>query len=140
MVESLRPWITAPPEWVDRLAGVLVDNACRYAAAPGGAHAARPAVRITAGCQGSRVSLTVEDTGPGIPEDERSRLFDRFYRATAEGGGTGLGLAIADAVARSTGGRWRVDDSPLGGARMQVTWHRSAHHTGPLWRVTVPPG
>jgi signal transduction histidine kinase len=133
-------WITAPPEWVDRLAGVLVDNACRYAAAAGRAHAARPAVRITAGCQGSRVSLTVEDTGPGIPEDERSRLFDRFYRATAEGGGTGLGLAIADAVARSTGGRWRVDDSPLGGARMQVTWHRSAHHTGPLWRVTVPPG
>ena len=136
-------WITAPPEWVDRLAGVLVDNACRYAtaaAAADGAHAATPAVRITAGCQGSRVSLTVEDTGPGIPEDERSRLFDRFYRATAEGGGTGLGLAIADAVARSTGGRWRVDDSPLGGARMQVTWHRSAHHTGPLWRVTVPPG
>ncbi len=136
-------WITAPPEWVDRLAGVLVDNACRYAAGAGaadGAHAARPAVRITAGGQGSRVSLTVEDTGPGIPEDERSRLFDRFYRATAEGGGTGLGLAIADAVVRSTGGRWRVDDSPLGGARMQVTWHRSAHHTGPHRRVTVPPG
>jgi two-component system, OmpR family, sensor histidine kinase CiaH len=114
--------ITAPPEWIDRLTGVLVDNACRYATAGGGHRA--PTVRIVVGCQGSRVSLTVEDSGPGIPEEERARLFGRFCRATDEGGGSGLGLAIADAVVQSTGGKWRVDDSPLGGARMQVTWHR----------------
>ncbi|HEY2577709.1 MAG TPA: HAMP domain-containing sensor histidine kinase [Streptosporangiaceae bacterium] len=116
--------ITAPPEWIDRLTGVLVDNACRYAAADD-AGPRSPTVRIVVGCQGSKVSLTVEDSGPGIPEEERARLFGRFYRVTAEDGGSGLGLAIADAVVRSTGGRWRVDDSPLGGARMQVTWHRS---------------
>jgi two-component system sensor histidine kinase CiaH len=112
--------ISAPPEWIDRLTGVLVDNACRYA----GAGSRSPAVRIVVGCQGSKVSLTVEDSGPGIPEGERVRLFSRFYRAGGGDGGSGLGLAIADAVVRSTGGRWRVDDSPLGGARMQVTWHR----------------
>jgi signal transduction histidine kinase len=159
---ELQAWITAPPEWVDRLTGVLVDNACRYAAAPAGPDGAAssgpdgaassgpdgaapagpdaaPAVRIVVGGQGSRVSLTVEDSGPGIPENERARLFDRFYRATtADGSGSGLGLAIADAVVRSTGGKWRVDDSPLGGARMQVTWHRSVHRPGPHWRVGVP--
>jgi signal transduction histidine kinase len=130
-------WITAPPEWVDRLTGVLTDNACRYAAAAG---RPGPAVRIVVASQGSRVSLTVEDSGPGIPGNERARLFDRFYRAAADGGGSGLGLAIADAVVRSTGGRWRVDDSPLGGASMQVSWNRSAHRPRNRrhWRAAVP--
>jgi signal transduction histidine kinase len=126
-------WITAPPEWVDRLAGVLVDNACRYAGTgPDGGGRASPAVRIVTSCRGSRVSLTVEDNGPGIPADKRAHLFDRFYRATGQEGGSGLGLAIADAVVQATGGKWRVDDSPLGGTRMQVTWHRARHrqHAG----------
>ena len=73
-------WINAPPEWVDRLTGVLVDNACRHAAAAG---RPAPAVRIVVASAGNRVSLTVEDSGPGIPDDERARLFDRFYRAGA---------------------------------------------------------
>jgi len=121
-------WITAPPEWVDRLTGVLVDNACRYATTAG---RPAPAVRIVVASQGSRVSLTVEDSGPGIPDDKRARLFDRFYRAGASGdGGSGLGLAIADAVVRSTGGKWRVGDSPLGGASMQVTWNRVTQRAG----------
>ncbi len=90
--------------------------------------------------QGNRVSLAVEDSGPGIPEDERARLFDRFYRAgAADGGGSGLGLAIADAVVRSTGGKWRVGDSPLGGASMQVTWNRVTPRAGHRrhWRVSA---
>jgi signal transduction histidine kinase len=109
-------WIIAPPEWVDRLTGVLVDNACRYAGRGG-------TVRIVVMARGARVSLTVEDSGPGIPADERLRLFDRFHRATDQGTGAGLGLAIADSVVRSTGGRWRIGDSPLGGARFEVSWH-----------------
>jgi signal transduction histidine kinase len=108
--------ISAPPEWVDRLAGVLVDNACRYAG-PGG-H-----VRIRVLAQGSRVSLIVEDSGPGIPAADRSRLFDRFYRATDHGSGAGLGLAIGDSIVRATGGRWQIGDSELGGALMAVSWH-----------------
>jgi signal transduction histidine kinase len=113
-----QPWINAPPEWVDKLAAVLVDNACRYAGRDG-------EVRISVATQGNRVSLTVEDDGPGIDPAERLRLFDRFRRATDEGNGAGLGLAIGDAVVRATGGEWRVGNSVLGGARMEVRWHRS---------------
>ena len=110
--------ISAPPEWIDRLAGVLVDNACRYAGPDG-------TVRIEVRAQGSRASLTVEDSGPGIPEAERPLLFDRFHRATEHGSGAGLGLAIGDSIVRSTGGRWQVGDSPLGGALMSVSWRHA---------------
>ncbi len=113
--------ISAPPEWIDRLAGVLMDNACRYAG-PGGQ------VRIGVRAHGSRVSLTVEDSGPGIGEADRPRLFDRFHRAVDEGPGAGLGLAIGDSIVRSTGGRWQVGDSPLGGALMTVSWRRAQPH------------
>jgi signal transduction histidine kinase len=110
--------ISAPPEWIDRLAGVLVDNACRYAGPDG-------TVRIEVRAQGSRVSLTVEDSGPGIGEAERPLLFDRFHRTTEHGSGAGLGLAIGDSIVRSTGGRWHVGDSPLGGALMSVSWRHA---------------
>jgi signal transduction histidine kinase len=110
--------ISAPPEWIDRLAGVLMDNACRYAG-PGGQ------VRIGVEAHGNRVSLTVEDSGPGIPAGERPHLFDRFHRSAQHSSGAGLGLAIADSIVRSTGGRWHVGDSPLGGALMSVSWRHS---------------
>jgi signal transduction histidine kinase len=112
------PWINAPPEWIDRLTAVLVDNACRYAAAGG-------TVQIAVAVAGSRVSLSVDDSGPGIPPEERPNLFDRFHRATDEGNGAGLGLAIADSVVRATGGEWRVGHADLGGAHMEVCWRRS---------------
>ena len=114
-----RPWVNAPAEWVDRLAGVLVDNACRYSP-PGGR------VLVVVEARGAKVSLRVEDSGPGIAVEERPRLFDRFHRATDVPGGTGLGLAIADSIVRSTDGLWRIGDSTLGGALMEVTWHRPA--------------
>jgi len=113
-----QPWINAPPEWVDRLTAVLVDNACRYAGDGG-------VVVLTVSAQGNRVSLAVEDDGPGIAAEERAALFDRFHRATDEGNGAGLGLAIGDAVVRATGGEWHVGAAALGGARMEVRWHRS---------------
>jgi signal transduction histidine kinase len=126
--------LTGPPDWIDRLTGVLVDNACRYAGSGGRVH-------IVVGASGNRVSLSVEDSGPGIPAEERPRLFDRFHRITDDGSGTGLGLAIADSIVRSTGGRWRVGDSPLGGAHMEVSWHRAYSRTGEsASRIGAPGG
>ena len=122
--------ISAPPEWIDRLAGVLVDNACRHAGPDG-------QVRIQVRAQGNRVSLTVEDSGPGIPEADRPRLFDRFHRATEHGSGAGLGLAIGDSIVRSTGGRWHIGDSPLGGALMSVSWRHSQPHRTATPRLTA---
>lgn len=107
--------VTAPPDWLDRLLGVLLDNACKYS--PDGG-----SVAVSVQTDGGRTTLTVDDAGPGIPEDQRERIFDRFHRATDGGSGAGLGLAIADEVVRATGGKWRLETSPLGGARMAVSW------------------
>ncbi|HKT84012.1 MAG TPA: HAMP domain-containing sensor histidine kinase [Solirubrobacterales bacterium] len=110
--------IEAPAEWIDRLLGVLLDNACRYAPTE-----ARIRVRVEE--DGSRARVAVDDSGPGIPVAERTRIFDRFHRAGGEPGGAGLGLAIADAVVRATGGRWEVGESMLGGASMGVHWPKA---------------
>jgi signal transduction histidine kinase len=112
--------ILAPAEWVDRLLGILIDNACRYAA--DGGH-----VTASAGvaAPGRRAFVAVEDDGPGIPESERGRVFDRFYRLDERAGGHGLGLAIADSIVQSTGGRWNIGASAAGGARMEVSWPRA---------------
>ena len=109
--------VNAPPEWLDRLLGVLLDNACKYAPEGG-------SVEVTVSSDTHRVLLRVDDSGPGIPVAERAHIFDRFHRATERSGGAGLGLAIADAVVRATGGRWDIGDSPAGGASLAVSWPR----------------
>lgn len=107
--------VTGPPEWLDRLLGVLLDNACKYAGDGGSVH-------VSVAREGDRVRLTVDDSGPGIAAEERARIFDRFHRATDSTSGAGLGLAIGDAIVRATGGRWRIGASPAGGASMSVSW------------------
>ena len=91
---------------------------------------------VTVADDGGRVRLTVDDSGPGIPEEERARIFDRFHRATESTSGAGLGLAIADAIVRTNGGRWRVAASPAGGASLSVAWKRETFPD----RVTDPTG
>jgi signal transduction histidine kinase len=74
--------------------------------------------------EGPAVDVRVEDTGPGIPADEREAVFERYYRggdARTRGEGTGLGLAIARAVARAHGGDIIVEGAPGGGAAFVVT-------------------
>ena len=114
--------IAASPELVDRLIGVLVDNACKYS--PEGGR-----VDVSVATDGGRSAVSVDDSGPGIPPDERDRIFDRFHRAGSTSGdasGAGLGLAIGDAIVRATGGRWSVGVSPAGGARFTVSWPRAS--------------
>jgi signal transduction histidine kinase len=122
--------IHADEEGIDRLVTVLVDNACKHAG-PGGA------VEVATGTSGGRVTLTVDDSGPGIPDEHRDLVFDRFHRADRGPGGTGLGLAIADAVVRATDGTWSVSTSPLGGARFGVAWRQAPR--GPAPQATPQP-
>jgi signal transduction histidine kinase len=73
---------------------------------------------------GNHVAIIVEDDGPGIPESDRQRVFERFVRLdearARDVGGSGLGLAIVREVVAGHGGSVVLDDSPLGGARFTV--------------------
>jgi signal transduction histidine kinase len=107
--------VDAPADWIDRLIGVLLDNACRYTPADG-------TVSISARQERDHVRLTVTDTGPGIPVERRARIFERFRRGTSEGDGAGLGLAIGNAIVEATKGRWQITDAPGGGTSVGVVW------------------
>ena len=78
---------------------------------------------------GSRATVTVDDSGPGIPEEDASASSTAStapWRPPRRPAGAGLGLAIGDAIVRATGGRWTVGRSPAGGARVAVTWARAS--------------
>jgi two-component system, OmpR family, sensor kinase len=85
-----------------------------------------------------RIRFVVEDDGPGIPPDQRERIFDRFHRTDAArdraSGGTGLGLAIVDAIAKAHGGQVSASQSDAGGARIDLELPRFT--TGPPRRST----
>ena len=77
---------------------------------------------ISAEAHGSRLTIRVDDDGPGITPGERERVFDRFHRGgdmarDRHSGGSGLGLAIARSIVELHGGRIWIERSPLGGAR-----------------------
>lgn len=94
----------------------LLENAVKYTP-PGGQ------VDVSFDVQQGQPVLTVEDSGPGIAPENRTRVFDRFFRAsdTAQEAGSGLGLAIARAIADRHGARLVLDDSQrLGGLKVEV--------------------
>jgi two-component system OmpR family sensor kinase/two-component system sensor histidine kinase QseC len=94
----------------------LVDNAVRYT--PEGGR-----VQIDLRDDAGKPTLTVDDSGPGIPLDDRARVFDRFYRgAGREEGGSGLGLAIARGIAEQHRARVELSEAPLGGLRARVVF------------------
>lgn len=106
----------------DRLAQALrnlVVNAVEHTAHDDGLVRLRVVPRA-----GGRVAFVVEDDGPGIPADQRERVFDRFHRTDAArdraSGGTGLGLAIVRAIADAHDGRVAAGSSPEGGARIEL--------------------
>lgn len=97
----------------------LLDNATKYTSAGGHISAM---VRTS---KPNRVIIEINDTGPGIPEDYRDKIFERFYRVdpgrSSETGGAGLGLSIARWAAEASGGRLEFEPRIGGGSTFRIT-------------------
>jgi two-component system sensor histidine kinase TctE len=117
------------PVLVSELVRNLIDNALKYTPCGGVV-----TVRLIASPVAADLTLHVEDSGPGIPQAERERVFQPFYRTLGTGvDGTGLGLAIVREIVQRHGGRIVIEDPPArpreddeperpaGGARFTVT-------------------
>ncbi len=106
-----------PPKLHDALRN-LVANAITYAPE-------QSTIRIDATRHGERVTIAIADEGPGIPEDDLSRVFERFYRVdksrARDPGGTGLGLAIVKHLVELHGGTVRAENGAERGARFTIT-------------------
>ena len=107
--------VTGQAQALHTLARNLVDNAIRYTPAGG-------RVTLEVRTEGDRAVLEVRDTGPGIPAEERERVFDRFYRLPGTGTqGSGLGLAIVKQIADAHRAEISLGDAELGkGLRVTV--------------------
>jgi len=84
-------------------------------------------VTIEGDIVGRDLRLSVSDAGPGVPEDDRERIFDKYQRLNDTTPGVGLGLAIARAAVEAQGGRLWVEDRPQGGARFLLVIPHAVH-------------
>ena len=102
-------WATGDPGSIARIVRILLDNALRYSPFD------RP-ISIRLQNRGPLVEVRVEDEGPGVPEEEREVIFERFRRGRATGGegGFGLGLAIGRGLALRMGGELSLEPSERG--------------------------
>jgi two-component system sensor histidine kinase TctE len=113
-VETASVSIGADPSLIDDLLSNLLDNALKYTPAGG-------RVTVSVAAPNHKALIAVEDSGPGIPEDERHRVRQRFYRSpNSPGHGSGLGLAIVDEIARLYGATLSIGTAAHGGARITV--------------------
>jgi signal transduction histidine kinase len=104
----------ASAEHVRQVVATLVENAQRFAAS---------AILVSIDSQGDTARIAIDDDGPGVPDDELNRVFDRFFRGKHPGGGgTGLGLSVVRELVRADGGSIRVERSQMGGARFEVSY------------------
>jgi two-component system, OmpR family, sensor histidine kinase CiaH len=112
--------VSGDPTRLHQLATILVDNAIRHAGGPA-------QVKVSVRRDGGTALLEVEDTGPGIRDEDLPHVFDRFWRATdAPPDGLGLGLSIASWIAERHGGSISASARPGGGARFEVNLPASA--------------
>jgi signal transduction histidine kinase len=102
-------------EQLQRVVRNLLDNAARHA---------ESTVAVGLVTDDEIVELTVDDDGPGIPREERQKVFERFTRLddgrARDAGGLGLGLSMVKAITEHHGGTVVVEDAPIGGARLRV--------------------
>lgn len=104
--------VTGDPLRLGQIVINLLTNAGKFSP-PGGR------IDIAVATDGATATCTVTDDGPGIPADEQSHLFERFWqgRAAADTGGSGIGLAVAAELARAHDGHLEVSNAPGRGAR-----------------------
>jgi two-component system sensor histidine kinase VicK len=111
--------LAADPDRIEQAVLIMVDNAAKYGP-PGGT------VELNARTHDGRLIVEVSDRGPGIPDEQLSRVFERFYRLDAGGrdrtsGGAGLGLSIAAAIVEGHGGRISATRRKGGGTTMSLS-------------------
>lgn len=110
-LEAEQPvWLQGEPTLLNELLSNLVDNALAHT--PNGGNVI---LRVLA-----PGVLEVEDDGPGIPADQRDKVFERFYRHNSQAGGAGLGLAIVGEICRAHQATISLHDGPSGGLLVRV--------------------
>jgi two-component system, OmpR family, sensor kinase len=109
--------VNVVPAALSHVVANILDNAVKFS--PLGSE-----VRVEIGIEGAAAVVAVSDAGPGIPEGEIPRVFERFYRGSAarhmEAPGVGLGLAICRALVEAQGGKISVDSNRGGGATFRI--------------------
>ena len=112
-VETVDATVAGDEDALRQLLWILLDNAARYG---------RDRISVHLGAESGWARLTVSDDGPGIPDADRERVFERFFRAdrSRTGQGAGLGLSIARWIADQHKGRIVAGETPAGGAALYV--------------------
>jgi signal transduction histidine kinase len=109
------PDVRCAPDQVERVLLNLLTNALQHTPSDG-------SVAVLLDSDPKEVTVTVEDTGPGVTADAARRMFDRFWQSDpARTGGAGLGLAIARGLVEAQGGRIWAEHAATGGARVSFT-------------------
>jgi two-component system sensor histidine kinase BaeS len=119
---SAQPMVEGDARRLHQVFMNLLENTLAYT---DGGGELRIGVAVDGAWTGNRLTLTFDDSAPGLPESELPRLFDRLFRGetsrSREFGGSGLGLSICRATIESHGGTIDASASPLGGLRMTLT-------------------
>jgi len=113
--ESVMAWASVSP--LELAVGNLVRNAIE-ASAPGGT------VRLSVAADAQWAEITVEDSGPGLPDDVRDKVFEPFFTTKAERGGSGLGLSITRDMIAQLGGEVGLVNLERGGAQATIRLQR----------------
>jgi signal transduction histidine kinase len=109
--------VNVAPDALSRALACVVDNARSFA---------KTQVEVSISREDHRAVVRVSDDGPGIPEAQLDKVFERFFSTRRELGGTGVGLALARAVCEAHGGDARAESPPSGGATLVLRIPRSS--------------